>query len=330
MSRSDIWLSDLLYSIERLSIRDPATVRLVLQMLKLEQIDSRAPLSVATGPMVSPPVPLRGSSREDEDISPAAPPETGPEDSGGVFEIRRATLRPVEDPAPQPQLPQWYAEVPSLPRRANPPAAASMSRPLFPVRQSRALLSAALSTWDIDGSPDIPRTIEILARGEPVRNLPQRTAPTLRRGCQLLIDSSVSMAPFRLDIEHLLTQIHAVVARDRVEVRDFEGCPSRSVRSLMSHGLSTWKPPARGTPIFLLTDLGIGGPPLSEERASVGEWLEFANAAAVSGCPVVALVPYGPNRWPRALCGRINVIHWDHRTTAARVRKQTLAGGHSP
>lgn len=320
MSRSDIWLSDLLYSIERLSIRDPAVVRQVLQMLKLDQVQTTS-TSLAAGhlPPSPPPLPLQ------QDSVPTPPTQkVGP--SRGGIEIQRISLLPVPVADTQSQLPQWYARVHSLQRKATPPEAPSLSRPLFPIRQSRALLSAALATWDEDGSPDIPRIIEILANGQPIRSLPQRTAPTLRRGCQVLVDYALSMAPFRLDVEHLITQIQAVAAKDRVEVRDFTGCPLRSGRTPAANEPTTWKPPARGTPILLLTDLGMGGPPSSEERASVGEWLEFAQAAQTSGCPVVALVPYAPSRWPRAFSGRMTVIHWDRRVTAARIRKQTLSG----
>jgi hypothetical protein len=327
MSRSDIWLSDLLYSIERLSIRDPATVRLVLQMLKLEHVDTSAAL-----PAVEPVVPASTPTPPSPQGSNDVPPVSSASDvaaNGGSTEVRRASLRPVDAPGTQ-SLPQWYTEVTSLSRRVSPPPVARMSRPLFPVRQSRALLSAALATWDSDGSPDIPRIIEILASAQPIRTLPQLTAPTLRRGCQILIDTAVSMAPFRLDVEHLITRIHAVIAKDRVEIRDFTGCPMRSARTPARNETTSWRAPAPGTPIFLLTDLGIGGPAASEERAGIGEWLEFAQSAQAAGCPVVALVPYASSRWPRALRGHINVIHWDRRTTAAAIRKRSLPDRRAP
>jgi hypothetical protein len=328
MARSDIWLSDLLYSIERLSIRDSATVRLVLRMLSLERVDaSAAPLAV--DPVVSqlpPTLPISNGSNDMSTVSRT--PDTAA--NAGSTEIRRASLRPVDAPADEPQLPQWYAEVRSLPRGVNSSANASMTRPLFPVRQSRALLSAALATWDSDGSPDITQIIEILARAQPVRSLPHLTAPTLRRGCQILIDNAVSMAPFRLDVEHLVGQIHAVIASDRVEVQNFTGCPLRPERAPVGNETAVWKAPAQGTPIFLVTDLGIGGPSLSNERASIREWLEFAKSAKASGCAVVALVPYAPSRWPRALSDHINSIHWDRHTTAAQIRRQALTGRRAP
>jgi hypothetical protein len=98
----------------------------------------------------------------------------------------------------------------------------------------------------------------------------------------------------------------------------FAGCPLRGAGA----GPKPWhryRPPLPGVPVVLLTDLGICQPPLATDSADECEWLEFATLVRRAGCPLLALVPYGETRWPRALARALNIIHWDRGTTASTV-----------
>jgi hypothetical protein len=68
--------------------------------------------------------------------------------------------------------------------------------------------------------------------------------------------------------------------------------------------------------VVLLSDLGIGEPVHQFERALPAEWLRFAEQARRAGCPLVAIVPYEPRRWPASLRRLMAIIPWDRRTTA--------------
>ena len=46
----------------------------------------------------------------------------------------------------------------------------------------------------------------------------------------------------------------------------------------------------------------------------------FAKALARRGCPLLALVPYPPERWPGELRGALTLLHWDRPLTVQRVR----------
>jgi len=131
----------------------------------------------------------------------------------------------------------------------------------------------------------------------------------------------MTMSPYRADIDGLVEEVGDLMADDQFTQRYFTGCPTRGCVVPGEGELKPWAPPPRGTPVLLFGDLGIGRPPGLEERASVEEWLEFAERAATAGCRVVALVPYGPRRWPRALARAVHIVHWDRRTTAAIVRR---------
>jgi hypothetical protein len=74
--------------------------------------------------------------------------------------------------------------------------------------------------------------------------------------------------------------------------------------------------------VLVVTDLGIGNAPLTTERAGPDEWVAFASEVRRAGCEPIALVPYAPRRWPADVCRAMNVVHWDRKTTAGKVRRR--------
>jgi hypothetical protein len=91
-----------------------------------------------------------------------------------------------------------------------------------------------------------------------------------------------------------------------------------------------YEPPASGTPVLLVTDLGIGVPPLAQDTLFIDDWRDFADRTARARCPIIALVPYSPERWPAALKGIINIIQWDRSTTAGDVHRDVGRGLQAP
>jgi hypothetical protein len=72
-------------------------------------------------------------------------------------------------------------------------------------------------------------------------------------------------------------------------------------------------------PVLIASDFGIGTPPEDDAPASVSEWTAFARRVLASGCPLMALVPFAPQRWPQRLARIIDFVHWSERTTARQV-----------
>jgi hypothetical protein len=116
-----------------------------------------------------------------------------------------------------------------------------------------------------------------------------------------------------------------VVGTPQVATFGFTGSPERGLTSAQSEG--AWFPPAPGTVIACVTDLGIGGRKTSPDRGSVAEWKRFADRATTAGCPVVAFVPFGPGEWPPDLARAIRLVHWD-RTTSSRDIRRVFGRGH--
>lgn len=224
---------------------------------------------------------------------------------------------------PTPGDPPWLQAAPTLPSaepasvRARPPRL-----PLFPPGKTRALLSTALATPNGEAGIDLDHLIAEVAAQRPLRAIPRLRHSTLRLGVQLLIDLGDGLLPFAADQQAILTDILRIVGCDRVQVLRFAEDPARG---LGPRGPRTWRrpytPPPAGTPVVLLTDLGIAGQRLPGLGATVEDWLRFARTVRNAGCPLVALVPYAVRRCPPPLRSALHLVPWDRRTTVSAVRR---------
>lgn len=229
-----------------------------------------------------------------------------------------AQLRSVEGAAGEP--PDWVRRVKLLDEPAATPAP-PLFVPLFRRRWTRLILSGALATESTEeGRLEIEPVIAAVARAEPLLTLPRRPQPTLARGVQLLVDRGEAMEPFFGDQAQLQAEIVKVVGRERTEVLSFAGCPLWGAGVGLRDEWGDYRPPPRGTPVVLLTDLGVGRPALAAERAGVRDWLAFNARLRKAGSAAVAFVPYASARWPPRLGRAMAILHWDHTTTAATVK----------
>ncbi|MEQ8762632.1 MAG: hypothetical protein RL885_01810 [Planctomycetota bacterium] len=190
---------------------------------------------------------------------------------------------------------------------------------MFPKDKTRGILIAGLSVPSPTGELALEPILECIARGEAIREIPRRMRPSLARGLRLFVDGSPGLLPFREDIRRLEAEILRVVGASACEVIRFEGSP---LDAFQSH--TNGKTPPSGLSTVCLTDLGIGLAPGRSTRVTAVEWLRFCAAVRQTAGRPIAIVPYPPNRWPRALRGAMHLIHWDARTAASRAR-QTVA-----
>jgi len=199
--------------------------------------------------------------------------------------------------------------------------ATQLPPPLFAPPRGRAILSTTLATVVNEGDVDLDRVVEQLADGQMLRQLPRLPSLTLRRGVQLLVDRGPGIDPFRGDIEGLSRHLDDILSDDRLEIASFAGCPSRGVGTGSRQEWLPWKSKGQGTPVVVVSDLGIGGPNSDPDRGTVGEWLRFARQVREAGCELIALVPYEAARWPPRLSRAMSVIHWSERTSVGSVRR---------
>ncbi len=317
MRRGEISFAERLECVVRLK-PDSEACELLRKALHVIDVDVRVPSPRMVPPLKLPPEPsLRPSASEvpgNPSLAPSSPtPESRP------FELR-ALPRDEDEGFPWP----WESE-PELPPESTDRKIPLLEFLLAPLART-AILTSALSTRAHEGALDVPKAVETLAQARPLKCLPRLPVPTLRRGIQLLVDVGEGMLPFAMDRAALVEAIHRL--SPQVDLKMFLGCPSRGAGSgaRLKKGWPRWRPPARGTVIVLLSNLALGGPRLSFERALPAEWLAFAEKARRAGCPVVAFVPYERRRWPRSLARAMVLVPWDRGTTAGLVRRAVGPG----
>ncbi len=138
---------------------------------------------------------------------------------------------------------------------------------------------------------------------------------------QLLIDSGPGLIRSAPTPNLLVRHLDDILGDDSLEVLSFAGCPSRGMGSGPRLTWRPWTSRRLGTPVVVVTDLGIGGPLMDPDRATVSEWLRFARRVREATCELIALVPYEAGRWPPVLARAMSVIHWSERTSVGSVRR---------
>lgn len=290
-----------------------------LKKLKATNEQTRLAIAKTLGMRWSPPQKRKAASKrkrprgDDTPVSQRSQPSFERPVSENRLLASRLEHTRTEQPAPSIYVPPLEASGSESEAQPLP------LEPLFFPRWMRGILSAGLATNSEIGEVDVNRVVKILASGKSVEELPLLSSPTLTRGVQLLIDRSHGMMPFIRDQIRLHEEILDVVGSDRVKTLRFVGCPTRGAGDGPKDKWSTYSPPLTGAPVLLLTDLGIGKPSLSDERAGVNEWLEFAHLVRKAKCPLIAFVPYDESRWPPALKNHMSIIQWDRNTTAITV-----------
>ena len=318
--------ADVLHTVAALHPDAEATAE-ILALLNIDRVEPRR-VRPADGAQRSG---VTGDTRLPPPVTPPLPP---PERSRSITEELRAaaqsrgTGRPttatLEATTQTEDAPSWLATAVAFKDdgESKPIAVA----PIFAAARARSILSAAVSARSEDGPIAVQKLVDMLCRLEPVQTMPRSPLATVRRGVQLLVDRWGGMDPYSHDVADVVRMIERVVGSPRTQVLWCAGAPLREVMT-MTNLTEMWRPPARGTPVVIVSDLGIGGNIRTSGRTPSSEWIALARRARGVGCPVIALVPFGKERWRSALVRVITHIHWDHRMTAGDVRR-AIGPGH--
>jgi hypothetical protein len=314
-------LGDLIRAWRVLDPKDGLTRQTIAKMLGL------APPPPDDRPEMAMDEPMAGTSpatglltdQQTSELPPTEHPEPTPRPADEAVPFTLARSGPAV-----PTRPDWLKNIgASLPKpdesSGREPATPD---PLFRPELTRSILSTVLATLAHQGPVDVEAVIEAISRAQVLRTVPRLPAPTLARGVQLLVDWGEAMVPFKADVKSIETNIRLVAGDSSLDVLRFAACPGRGVgpgpKRTWRNYFDTYTPPA-GTLVICVSDLGIGRPPDPLMQAGLDEWLDFARQIQRADCPLVALVPYGPSRWPPELARMINIVHWTQMTNAARI-----------
>ncbi len=319
--RGDVFLADLIEALHALDVRDARHASRLAQMLGVESLPelqepTELPLPAARSKD------LRPSSSQPLPIGPAPDPNAPTPLPAAQHGAAHAVLVEAEPATSAPAAPLWLTTIQAM-ARAAPTLRPTrlLIDPLFEPPRQRALLGALAAAPISDGEVDVDVLIEQLARRQMPRELPRHRGWSLRRGVQILLDRGPAMVPFDHDVDALLRHLHGLMPVDRIACVHFAGSPLHGCRLPGGPARQAWTPPPRGTPVLLVSDLGIGGAAQQLGRSIPSAWRDFAAAAAEAGVLLRTLVPYAPVRWPPGLGLRLRALHWDRRTTTAAVRR---------
>ena len=265
-----------------------------------------------------------GKPRKESDSLPSpagAPKREEPRVIPPTVADTATILKPVRRIAVTP--PEWLSTVePFPPPDASLPAPPPLE-PLFLPRWTRGILAASTTVSVDAGAIDVGAVVAAITEGRPLRRVPRRPMTRMANGVQVLMDGSDSMLPFAADQEWLAERIATTAGRDRTEVLGIGGGspfiagsgPDFTWSDYFAHHL-----PARGVAVILVSDLGIGRVSFGQ-AATPGRWAAFAREVRRNECPLVAIVPYGPTRWPAVVRRAMPIEHWDRGTNARAARR---------
>jgi hypothetical protein len=224
------------------------------------------------------------------------------------FDFERTT-------APAQSLPQAPAPAPE-PQRTTPPLLQPLLDPLW----ERGILIEAIGTPVAEGDIALLEAVELIARGEPLRDIPREMMQSVSKGCQVLIDTGAGMRPFARDTRQFAGAVRKAVGAYHTRVLTFVDSPLCGVLT-ETYDDEAYAPPENGALVLAVSDLCRGGPGSAIRHAEPADWLKLARIVRDAGSALVVLNPYPCERWPAQVTERIPVVYWDRSARTADVRR---------
>lgn len=322
--RGEIQLGDLIRALAQLRPQGPDHVAHVAHSLGFALEGMLAPDVPSEAPKnIHGQLPLRPAAQPSPASKPALPMPPAPQPPP-MLPVRKVPSRLVKLDVRAPAFdapPGWLRENFRL---LQPQAGISPSRKsILPDPVARGVFSAALATLRAGHSIDLMALLRDMSRCT-LHDLRCQPESTLSRGCQVLLDFADSMLPWWEDLQALPGQVANVVGRQSVSAFDFDGDPGKSACWQPDGERKAWQP-AAGCPVLVATDLGMAG--LARTRAPKAHWKLFAARCKLAGAPLLILTPWPLRSRPRALGGHTVLMHWNARTSSARIRS-AIGRGH--
>jgi hypothetical protein len=199
--------------------------------------------------------------------------------------------------------------------------------PLFAKHLGRNILATSASVARPVGEIDLEQVITKRVVRKPIEPIPLLIRPSLRHGAHVLLDRRKTMMPFFMDQNQLAGHLRAVVGRESCRIFQFFHNPEL-LAPLGETETRKFSFPLPGTPILLVTDLGIADLPRDEVGVEPVDWIGFGQRAREVPCPVIAFVPYRNDRWPNELEHMFRIIHWDRATTVSELHRRDNSKKH--
>ncbi len=188
----------------------------------------------------------------------------------------------------------------------------SKSLPFQPLAARNYLLTklrAIAPTRSSASQLDIPKAVDRISRGEFLTSVPRKHRRVWGQNICVIQDRARRLVPYWLD-EDQVTQIVAEVYPEcNIEVARLHDGHSQPEYCFPTSlvGLD-WQPPASGTLVLALTDLGALERDDKEHHERI--WLSIGDLLRENGNPAIVLLPSHTNTLPDSLQQRWRPIHW--------------------
>lgn len=181
---------------------------------------------------------------------------------------------------------------------------------------------------DRAGPLDLDRLTRQVAACRIPRHLPRRSSPRWHPDLVVVLDFSTRLWPYRWDMHQLAKRLLRLVGRSSVSLRIVERGPLGPWSDWVAHQNRTspidppehaWTMPRPGTPVLLVSDLGML---LGPGSATAATWAGFADDLMRAQVRPLALVPLGAAQLGEPVPLRLPVLRWspDARPHAVPVR----------
>ncbi len=256
---------------------------------------------------------------------------------------------PVSTPAPPSPpiaLPQETVSGPLEAKNDLPPPAAQLEKPapngtfihydeqtykavphssLLPENTSRGILASLLQTRRNTRKIDLLQLIRLSARGLPPKHLPYLQDTTLQQGCQLLLDFSESMTPWKYDLQSLSELARSVIGKETVKVYRFREDPEKATHRTPVKKTELWSPNS-GTPVLVATDFAL---PFSGSEFQIHKrWRTFMKCCEQASSPLIFLLPWNHDTWLEKVLGPYPYLFsWSPATSSVQI-KGVIGHGH--
>ena len=231
------------------------------------------------------------------------------------------------------ETPAWYTEAPDLQWKApENPQPQRHKTPLTPWSRVWPLLRQELGADVSIGRLDVPKAVEVLARGGYLDPVPEERRRFWSARCQILVDFHPRLASFRNDFRRLVFELIHLRGLEGLELFYFENGPLGLCQNLLKPGTppQTYVPGPADMTRLVLSDLGC----LAIDEGRRNSWLHFGRALKRRGKKILALAPCPPRLWQPDLTPYWQPVFWDRgskmkvaRPPVGEPRKEDLQKG---
>ncbi len=194
------------------------------------------------------------------------------------------------------------------------------------IRESRLLpfLRRVLGQNRPSRQPDVVGMIKRLGQGKALRRIPKRQRHHWSAQICIVLDYSQDTQPFWDDFNHLMRLLKRWHGSFGLDVRILHNGPARQpyYRQPRGNQVYPWQTPAAGTPVLILSDLGV-----HDDSAEISRiWQQFAVYLKATTGEAAVLAPVAVIQHSLRLQRLFQIYEWDrHSRLRVSVPKQPAA-----